>query len=99
MSLKRKSAIITGGSRGLGKGIAIELAKRGANILLTYHSSRTQAEQTVTEIQIPNGIEAKADNPEAPREVVKAAVDKWGCIDIIINNAGAREDYNFEDMT
>ena len=104
MSLKRKNAIITGGSRGIGKGIAIELAKRGANILLTYHSSRTQAEQTATEIQTPNGIEAivieaKADNPEAPQEVVKAAVDKWGCIDIIINNAGAREDYNFEDMT
>lgn len=69
MSLKGKNAIVTGGSWGIGKGIAIELAKRGANTPLTY----TQAEQTVTENQTPNGIEAIAVEAKA-REV--AAVDK-----------------------
>lgn len=79
MSLKRKDAIITGGSRGLGKVIAIELAKQGANILLTYHSSRTQAEQTVTEIQTPNGIEAIAIEAKAttPKHRVKWSKPPW----------------------
>lgn len=64
------------------------------------HPSRTNRNRNPnTKWHQSNCDRSESDNPEAPREVVKAAVDKWGCIDIIINNAGAREDYNFEDMT
>ncbi|KAL5363216.1 putative gluconate 5-dehydrogenase [Aspergillus floccosus] len=101
-SLQGKNAIVTGGSRGIGKGIAIELARRGANILITYNSSRASADEVVEEIKKPGvdafAIEAKGTDVDAPRTVVKAAGDRWGSIDII-NNAGAREDYAFEDMT
>ncbi|KAL4891856.1 putative gluconate 5-dehydrogenase [Aspergillus ambiguus] len=102
-SLDGKNAIVTGGSRGIGKGIAIELARRGANVLITYNSSRASADEAVEEIRKPGvdsfAIEAQGTDPRAPGAVIKAAVDRWGCIDIIVNNAGAREDYDFEDMT
>jgi 3-oxoacyl-[acyl-carrier protein] reductase len=102
-SLQGKHTIVTGGSRGIGKGIAHELARRGASVLLTYNSSRTQAEDVVTEIKKlgvdATAVEAKGGDLAAPGTVVKAAAERWGCIDIIINNAGAREDHEFEAMT
>lgn len=105
-SLQGKTAIVTGASRGIGKGIAIELATRGANILLTYNSSREQAVEVAAEIQRIGGVdalavEAMASDPCAPRAIVHAATERWGasCIDIIINNAGAREDFVLEEMT
>ncbi|KAJ5101178.1 gluconate 5-dehydrogenase [Penicillium angulare] len=103
-SLKGKNAIITGGSRGIGRGIANELASRGANILITYQSAKSQAEEVVSELELEHSVTAIAvaadgHDLEAPRRIVQAAVEKWGQIDIIVNNAGAREDYDFEDMT
>ncbi|KAK1139409.1 hypothetical protein N8T08_000772 [Aspergillus melleus] len=103
MSLRGKNAIVTGGSRGIGKGIALELARRGANILLTYQSSRSQADEVVAEAQgfgiDAVAVEARGVDPAAPATVVSAAVTRWGHIDIIVNNAGTREDFEFEDMT
>ncbi|KNG80967.1 gluconate 5-dehydrogenase [Aspergillus nomiae NRRL 13137] len=102
-SLRGKNAIVTGGSRGIGKGIAFELARRGANILLTYNSSRQQAEEVASQIRTVGvdaiAVEGKADDLSAPKNIVDAAVQRWGCIDIVINNAGAREDYPVEEMT
>ncbi|KAE8131052.1 hypothetical protein BDV38DRAFT_33835 [Aspergillus pseudotamarii] len=102
-SLQGKNAIVTGGSRGIGKGIAFELARRGANILLTYNSSREQAQEVVSQIRSVGvdaiAVEGKADDMSAPKTIVEAAVERWGCIDIVINNAGAREDYPVEEMT
>lgn len=103
MSLRGKNAIVTGGSRGIGKGIALELASRGANVLLTYQSSRTQAEEVVARAQQHGidafAVEARGADLAAPTTIVDAAVARWGRIDIIINNAGTREDYDFEAMT
>ncbi|GMG47030.1 unnamed protein product [Aspergillus oryzae var. brunneus] len=102
-SLRGKNAIVTGGSRGIGKGIALELASRGANILLTYNSSRQQAEEVASQIRRVGvdaiAVEGKADDLSAPKNIVDAAAERWGCIDIVINNAGAREDYPVEAMT
>jgi len=102
-SLHNKNAIVTGGSRGIGRGIANELASRGANIILTYNCSRSHADEVFTKILEYNvnciAIEAKRYDPETPRAVIEAAVKRWGHIDIIVNNAGVREDYDFEDMT
>ncbi|KAL4945552.1 hypothetical protein BDV06DRAFT_230644 [Aspergillus oleicola] len=77
-SLARKNAIVTGASRGIGKGIALQLAKRGANVLITYNSSQAPADEVINEIQTQCHD---------------------GKIDIIVNNAGARDDYAFEEMT
>ncbi|KAL4914507.1 hypothetical protein BDW62DRAFT_204523 [Aspergillus aurantiobrunneus] len=111
-SLAGKNAIVTGASRGIGKGIALELARRGANILITYNSSRPPADEVISQIHTrtqaqanPCGavdafaIPASGTDTNAPKTIVDAAVSRWGKIDIIVNNAGAREDYAFEDMT
>ncbi|KAL4947880.1 hypothetical protein BDW69DRAFT_203933 [Aspergillus filifer] len=109
-SLDGKNAIITGASRGIGKGIALELAKRGANILITYNSSPGPADEVINTIKNQSeseggqavdafAINASGSDPFAPKAIIDAAVSRWGRIDIIVNNAGAREDYEFEDMT
>ncbi|RAL14193.1 SDR family NAD(P)-dependent oxidoreductase [Aspergillus homomorphus CBS 101889] len=104
-SLHGKNAIITGASRGIGRGIAYELASRGANLLLTYQNARTQADAVVSDLIQRHGVDvfavqAQGSDIDAPRRIVQAAAERWGgIIDIIVNNAGAREDYPFEDMT
>lgn len=102
-SLQGKNAIVTGGSRGIGAGVAKELAKRGANVLLTYNTSATSAEGIVNEIKALDvdcfAMQAKANNRDAPKAIAKAAADRWGCIDIVVNNAAAREDFSFSEMT
>ncbi|KAL4923681.1 SDR family NAD(P)-dependent oxidoreductase [Aspergillus undulatus] len=107
-SLEGKNAIVTGGSRGIGKGIALDLARRGANVLVTYNSSPAPAEKVASQIRTQPEEESKVDafiveasgtDPKAPKAIVEAAVSRWGKIDIIVNNAGAREDYALEEMT
>ncbi|OJJ42173.1 hypothetical protein ASPZODRAFT_77549 [Penicilliopsis zonata CBS 506.65] len=102
--LDKKNAIITGASCGIGRGIAKELASRGANVLITFSTSAILAQDLAQELEEIYGvstivIQAQANDPGAPAAIVKAAVEKWGCIDIIVNNAAIREDYDFMDMT
>ncbi|KAJ5707192.1 hypothetical protein N7488_006993 [Penicillium malachiteum] len=102
-SLQNKNAIVTGGSRGIGRGIANELASRDANVIITYNASHDQAKNVVTNIRAYGvdciAIEAKENDPETPHTLVQAVVERWGYIDIIVNNVGVREDYEFEDIT
>ena len=89
-------AVITGGSRGIGKAIALELAGRGANIAIVDISGVEVAEATVAEIAAL-GVKAKqyqadVSNEEQVNEVIKAAVDQFGKIDILVNNAGITRD-------
>ncbi|KAJ9631094.1 hypothetical protein H2203_001625 [Taxawa tesnikishii (nom. ined.)] len=90
-TLQGKIAIVTGGSRGIGKGIALELAGRGANVLITYSSAQSQAEETAREVRELGvdciAIAAAGSDRAAPRAVVEAAVRRWSVIDIIVNNA------------
>lgn len=102
-SLTGRVAIVTGGSRGIGAGIAKELAKRGANILITYNKASTQAEDVLSHIRSLGreaiGVQASGSDRDAPERIVSAAVEKWKHIDIIINNAGAGDDCLLQDMT
>jgi NAD(P)-dependent dehydrogenase (short-subunit alcohol dehydrogenase family) len=103
-SLQDRIAIVTGGSRGIGAGIAFELANRGANILLTYNTSSEQADEVASQLQQrfkveAFSIQAKGNDRDAPKRIVEAAVQRWGHIDIIINNAGAGDDALLEDIT
>lgn len=104
MSLKDKVAIVTGGSRGIGAGIALELAKRGAKVLITYASSDAKANEVVHNITSAGGkaasVKANCMEVEAPQAVVQAALDSFdGKIDIIINNAGAGDEVYLKDIT
>ncbi len=94
--LKGKTAIITGSGRGIGKAIALKLASLGANIVVNDIPSSTDADVTSEEIK-KLGVESivvKGDvrNVDDVNELVKATMDKFGKIDIFVNNAGITRD-------
>ena len=106
-----KVAIITGAGGGLGRSHALELARRGALIVVNdlggasdgTGSSETAAQKVVDEIKAAGG-EAVANydsvaTPEGGANIVKSAVDTFGRVDIIINNAGILRDTSFKNMT
>ncbi|MBU3170741.1 elongation factor P 5-aminopentanone reductase [Clostridium estertheticum] len=92
MSLKGKVAIVTGASRGIGKGIAMELAKNGCCLVINYKSNDEEAEKTYKEIRELGAyvlmIKGDVSNYEFAKQMVKTTVEKLGKIDILINNAG-----------
>jgi 3-oxoacyl-[acyl-carrier protein] reductase len=91
-ALSGKSAIVTGGSRGIGAAIASRLAKDGADVAITYSSSPDRAEKIVDEIVKEGGkalaIKADAADQLVVRAAVQEAAKKFGKIDILVNNAG-----------
>jgi NAD(P)-dependent dehydrogenase (short-subunit alcohol dehydrogenase family) len=100
-SLKGKTAVITGGGRGLGEQIAEGFAEAGANVVLC--SRKEEACVEVAEKLKELGVETLAlkcdvTNPEDVNKVVKAALDKFGRIDILVNNSGASWGAPAEDM-
>jgi 3-oxoacyl-[acyl-carrier protein] reductase len=94
--LQGKSAIVTGASRGIGRAIAIELAKRGASVVVNYNASEAAASEVVQSIIAAGGkaIAFKADvsKLDEANALVKAAVDAFGKLDILVNNAGTTRD-------
>lgn len=91
-----RSAIVTGGTRGIGKAIALELARRGCNVAFNYARSAEEAEKLKAEIE-GLGVRAFAAqcdvaNTEASAEFVKAAAAEFGTIDFLVNNAGITRD-------
>lgn len=94
--LKNKVALITGASRGIGKGIALTFAKNGANIAFTYLSSEEKAKELELELA-QFGIKAKgyksdAGDFKASDELVTNVVSEFGTIDVLVNNAGITRD-------
>ncbi len=94
--LKDKSAIITGGVRGIGKAIALEMAKEGANIALCYKSSDDEAAKTKSEVEA-FGVKCilfKGDvaDPSLATEVIDKVKEEFGTVDILVNNAGITRD-------
>lgn len=94
--LKGKTAIVTGASRGIGKAIAEELAKNGANIVLNYRTSATAVEEVLENIK-QNGanaiaVQADVSKSEEAQKLVQTAVDSFGRVDILVNNAGITKD-------
>lgn len=94
--LEGKNAIITGGSRGIGKGIAEVFAQHGANVAFTYNSSAQSAEELAKELEF-KGVKAKAYQSNAAsfkeaQELVDKVNEDFGSIDILVNNAGITKD-------
>lgn len=91
MNLEGKVALITGGSRGIGKAIAIALGREGCKIAISYLSNRTAAERTLKEIsKYTDVIAISADIGHwlACKKLVDETVTHFGSIDILVNNAG-----------
>jgi 3-oxoacyl-[acyl-carrier protein] reductase len=92
MKLEGKKAIVTGGSRGIGKAIALMYAKEGADVLVNYHSNDAAAKETVAEIEKlgRKGVAIAADvaNYTSAQNMVEECVKQLGGVDILVNNAG-----------
>ena len=94
--LENKTALITGATRGIGKGIAQTFAKQGANVAFTFSSSLEAAQELEKEL-MSYGIKAKgyqsnAANYEAAQELAADVLKEFGTIDILVNNAGITKD-------
>lgn len=94
--LKGKTAVITGGSRGIGAAIALEFARQGANTAIFYCGSRERAEQTALQA-CEMGVSAKAyqcnvASEEDCKKTVEQVMADFGCIHILVNNAGINRD-------
>ncbi|KAK1448647.1 short chain dehydrogenase [Colletotrichum melonis] len=107
-SLHGKVAIVTGGSRGIGAAIAVELAKRGANVVITFVSENSVgvAQDVVNSVKaLGNGVDAVAvradvSSPDSPVRIIEATVKAFGeHIDILVNNAGITSKLPVSDVT
>ena len=98
-----KNAIVTGGSRGIGKAIAIALAKEGINVALTYKTNREKALSVVEEIESKSNraifIKLDQRSREDIRKVIEEVHKKFGKINILINNAAIAQEKPFETIT
>jgi len=96
MSFEGKVAIVTGGSRGIGRGIAIELGKRGAKVIVNYNTSADAASEVVRLIQQAGSealaVQADVSQYASAQNLIKAAIDFGERLDILVNNAGTTRD-------
>ena len=96
LSLQGKSILVTGGSRGIGRSIALKLAELGADVAITYARSANAASEVVSEIE-KMGSKAKAFQADAvdftqAEEVISSVLEDWGKLDVLVNNAGITKD-------
>lgn len=103
MNLSGRTALVTGGSRGIGRAIVQTLARAGAKVAFVYQSNAAAAEELVAELKAAGAdvVAYKADvrDKAAADETVQKVVDAWGKIDILVNNAGIIRDTLLAMMT
>ncbi len=96
MDLQGKAALVTGASRGIGKAIALELAKRGAKVAINYAKNADAANEVVAAIKASGGeavaLQADVADTRAAAALVKSAHEAFGRLDILVNNAGTTRD-------
>ena len=96
MSLQGKSALVTGGSRGIGRAVCLELARRGANVAVNYAGNAQAAEETVEACRALGAeafaIQANVADGEQAAGLVTAAIEHFGKLDILVCNAGITKD-------
>ncbi|MFC7019155.1 MULTISPECIES: beta-ketoacyl-ACP reductase [Haloarcula] len=104
MYLKDQTCVVTGSSRGIGRGIAEDLAEHGANVVVNYRSSEGEAREvvdTIAEMGQGEAVAVQADvaKHDEVREMRDAVVDEFGAPDVLVNNAGITIDKKFENMS
>lgn len=95
-TLQDKIAVVTGASRGIGKAIALELAARGASVVVNYQKSATAAEELAQEITALGvqalAVQADVSQEEDANRLIKSTIETYGRMDIVVNNAGTTRD-------
>jgi 3-oxoacyl-[acyl-carrier protein] reductase len=96
MNLRDKVAIVTGASRGIGRAIALELARYGASVVVNYNTNAEAASEVVDAIQAQGGnavaVQADVGDLSQASRLIKTTIDTHGRIDILVNNAGTTRD-------
>lgn len=99
--LAGKVALVTGGSRGIGKGLALKLAEEGASLAISYVAHREQAEETLVAIKQHdvNAIAVKADSSQVAQitDMVNNVVKHYGKLDVLVSNAGIEHFSSLEE--
>ena len=94
--LAGRVAVVTGASRGIGRAIALELAGRGASVVVNYNAKSDAADKVVAEIEKAGGkalaVQADVAKVDDANNLIKTAIDKFGKLDILVNNAGITRD-------
>ncbi|HEY8361704.1 MAG TPA: 3-oxoacyl-[acyl-carrier-protein] reductase [Tissierellaceae bacterium] len=96
MELENKVALVTGGSRGIGREIALELARNGANVVITYVNNEEKANEVIDEIK-SMGVKALAIKADVSKEsdvqrMIEKVEEEFNSVDILVNNAGITKD-------
>lgn len=102
-SLEGKKALVTGGSRGIGKGIALALATQGADVAVNYRSKAEEAQKVVDKIKAKGreafAVQADVSNSAQVAKMFEEIKTKWSKLDILVNNAGIVQFAPFEKLT
>jgi 3-oxoacyl-[acyl-carrier protein] reductase len=102
MTLKDQIAVVTGGSRGIGKAIVEALAREGAKVAFVYKGSEEAAKKLEASVAAAGGIakayQADVSDPTAAERIIEAVLADWGRVDILVNNAGVIRDKLFLQM-
>ena len=103
MNFTDKTAVVTGGSRGIGRAIALELAKGGANVVICYAGNQQAADETVQGCQALGAkavaVRCNVAHPDEVKNLMDTAVNTFGGIHILVNNAGITRDKLLLRMT
>jgi 3-oxoacyl-[acyl-carrier protein] reductase len=96
IDLNGKSAVVTGGSRGIGRAIVLRLADQGADVAFSYRGNEAAAKETAAAVEALGrrvmAFQADVSKPESADALIKAALEAFGRIDILVNNAGITRD-------
>ena len=96
MNFTGKTAVVTGGSRGIGKAVCLELARGGANVVLCYAGNAASAAETVAECEALGAkvlaVQCNVANAEEVKALVDTAISTFGAVHILVNNAGITRD-------
>jgi 3-oxoacyl-[acyl-carrier protein] reductase len=102
MDLSGKTAIVTGSAAGVGRSTAIELGRRGANVVVNYSRSEDDAKEVVAEIEAAGGrallVRADVSQDSEARSMVQQTVDEFGGLEVLVNNAATTAFVNFADL-
>jgi 3-oxoacyl-[acyl-carrier protein] reductase len=102
-SMDGRTCVVTGGGRGLGRGIAVNFAEHDAEVVVNYRSSEAEAHETVEMIEDAGSeaiaVQADVTDPDEVRAMREVTHETFGPADVLVNNAGINKDTRFVNMT